>query len=559
MSKYQPTTIHDALDCVNSGRWLLPAFQREYVWKHEQVEMLFDSLMQGYPIGTLLFWQLSEESFKKYSFYRLIREYKEQYRTRADGQYTALGRVDFAILDGQQRLTSLYIGLCGTYAYRKKYAWAVNNENNYPTRRLYLDISRTYENDEDGKRYHFEFLAGHEEDLFHDDERLWLRVGVVMKLDYDARWQFAVDNGLTHEQTKILDRLWDLVWERDVICYYRETTPSPDVAVDVFSRINSGGTRLYMPQILMAMTIAGWQKREARNEIGSLVDEVNGMEFYISEDYVLKAFLYLFNANVKFRIANFDSDFIRTTEEEWPQVREAIVNMFALIKSYGLKHGNIPSYYTTLPMLYYLYWTSHYKGIVGAVMYEGERLVMKRWLLKSLLLRTFGYRSDTALRAARRVLKSKEWLTFPAIEIEQELGQKVTDEAFYEQVLATQYDSRQAWVVMSLLYSDLQYENVHYELDHLHPRVLFDKDTMAWEEYNSVLNLQMLSESENHGKSGKPLEQWVNEKTASCDRDGFLESRLIPAYVDLSVQHFPEFIAKRKKMLVKRLKAVVSL
>ena len=52
-------TIKDALDAVSKNHYVLPAIQREFVWKPEQICRLFDSLMQGYPFGTFLFWRKS--------------------------------------------------------------------------------------------------------------------------------------------------------------------------------------------------------------------------------------------------------------------------------------------------------------------------------------------------------------------------------------------------------------------------------------------------------------------------------------------------------------------
>ena len=542
---------------VQGGQLLLPAFQRDFVWKHEQVEMLFDSLMRGYPISSMLFWRLQEDSGKKYRFYRFLSSYTEKHRTRSEEVKQYLTHADYAVLDGQQRLTALNIGLCGTYAYRKKYAWEKYSENSYPTRRLYLDISRRYVDDEDGKEYHFEFLSNHNEDLFDDGDKRWLRVGVVLELNKDRKWDFATEHGLSHVQTQILDDLWDMVWKEDVINYCEEETEDPDVAVDVFSRINSGGTRLPMSDILMAMTVACWQKREARNEIGQLVDEVNRMGFYIGGEYVLKAFLYLFNSDVRFRIANFNNDFILKCEEEWPQVRDAIVSLFALVRSFGLDHGRIVSYYTTLPILYHLYRGSKYKGIVDSSIYKDERIIIKRWLMKSLLLHSFSYRSDGMLRRARNVLEERHWEVFPAIEIERELHQNVTDEDFYDTVLGCQYESRQAWMVLSLLYYDFQLENTRYAADHLHPRASFDKERMDWQTYNSILNLQLIPESENMSKGIMPLAEWVDKKTAPYDRDGFLERHLIPSEVDLSLGNVDEFLKARKQLLTEKLKIVI--
>lgn len=113
-----PITITDAIRRIRERRLLLPAIQREFVWSHPKVEWLFDSLLQEYPIGSFLFWEVRDSKSKTdYKYYEFLRDYRERYRTE-NPEFNTAGHIDFdAVLDGQQRLTSLYIGLCGTYAY----------------------------------------------------------------------------------------------------------------------------------------------------------------------------------------------------------------------------------------------------------------------------------------------------------------------------------------------------------------------------------------------------------------------------------------------------------
>ena len=59
MSYYLPISIKQVIDKIDYSQYLLPAIQREFVWKSYHIELLFDSLMRNYPIGSLLMWKES--------------------------------------------------------------------------------------------------------------------------------------------------------------------------------------------------------------------------------------------------------------------------------------------------------------------------------------------------------------------------------------------------------------------------------------------------------------------------------------------------------------------
>ena len=76
----------------------------------------------------------------EYRFYEFLKEYREFYNEN-NGEINTTGVHDFmAVIDGQQRLTSLYIGFRGTYAYKMPRKWWKNNEDSLPTRTLYLNL-----------------------------------------------------------------------------------------------------------------------------------------------------------------------------------------------------------------------------------------------------------------------------------------------------------------------------------------------------------------------------------------------------------------------------------
>lgn len=65
-----PITIAQAIERIHRNEYLLPAFQRDFVWSAEQIEKLFDSLMKGYPISSMLFWKVKVIiSANRYHFY----------------------------------------------------------------------------------------------------------------------------------------------------------------------------------------------------------------------------------------------------------------------------------------------------------------------------------------------------------------------------------------------------------------------------------------------------------------------------------------------------------
>lgn len=78
MSFQTPLTIKEVIENIHRKKYILPAIQREFVWNTDQIERLFDSLMQGYPVGSFLFWYVNKEKSKDFQFYEFIREYHEK-------------------------------------------------------------------------------------------------------------------------------------------------------------------------------------------------------------------------------------------------------------------------------------------------------------------------------------------------------------------------------------------------------------------------------------------------------------------------------------------------
>lgn len=574
-----PITIAQAIERIHRNEYLLPAFQRDFVWSAEQIEKLFDSLMKGYPISSMLFWKVRGGTKTDFRFYKFLSAFIQYHWICNDPIPTDNINDFYAVLDGQQRLTSLYIGLCGSYAYkdyRKRWDYS---EYNFPTRHLYFNISRKYTQEESDREFIFSFVdknISKEKDLFIDkSNEKWFRVGKILALHQDYNYgidEFAEDNNIDKESKRLLRLLDNVIHTKLNINFYEEDEQKPDKAVNIFIRINSGGTALSFSDILMSIAIANCKQMDAKTEIKNLVEHVRSKGFNISHDFILKSFLYLYHKDVRSLITSFNLGFIELVENNWTRIRDAVSNLFDLLRSFGLTDFTMTSYNAAMPILYYLYHKDIYQDFYKKMGNREDCEIIKKWLFSILLRRAFGASADSVLAQSRRAYTTditgsyiKETVTlFPATEINSEI-RKLSDvgDDFIEDLLYSQKDSRYSFPILAMMYPNLDYRNNNFHQDHLHPASAYndleekDKEKYGWQVYNSILNLQMLDANENESKNAKPLEKWVSEQTRNKDMRKFMEDHLIPD-TDLSLSNFSDFIEKRKAMLVQRIRKMIN-
>ncbi len=406
----QPITVVEALTEIEKRRYLLPAIQREFVWSQRQVAALFDSIMRGYPIGSFLFWQVDKDRRSDYQFYEFIRDYHE--KDNAHNQPAAHdGDGLTAVLDGQQRLTALYIGLMGSYAARQKGKWW-NNPGAFPKRHLYLDLLHE-EEDWDGG-YSFRFLT--DEEAKSSDGHHWFRVGQVMGftglLDINT---YLIDAGIANNlfASKALIGLYESLMTREIIPYFLEKAPDLDKVLNIFIRMNSGGTPLSYSDLLLSVATAQWGKGNAREQINTLVDELNGMSgqgFAFDKDLVLKASLVLTDhGDIRFKVTNFTSSTAEKIEKEWATISLALRRAVELAASFGFNGQTLTSNNSIIPIAYYLLKRNVlHVNYTEKNAYAADRLVIRRWLLTSLLKGIYGDAADTLLSAIRDVLSKAD-------------------------------------------------------------------------------------------------------------------------------------------------------
>lgn len=569
MSFQTPITIAQAINNIEQNHYLLPAIQREFEWSHTKIEWLFDSIMRNYPISSFLFWRVEGETRKKYKFYKFLRDYKEVYHTHNE-EFPTDSHNDFtAVLDGQQRLTSLLIGLRGTYAYRTPRLREENTERVYPTRHLYLNIEHPLDNEEDGRIYEFKFLK---ESEVESQPNKWFKVSKILSLADNFEFnQYLSANNLNQNEFawRSLSILQNVIHAKPIINYFLETEQSLDKALNIFIRINSGGEPLSFSDLIMSIAVANWTNRNARKEITTLVDNVRDKGYRITKDFILKTFLFLHSNDIRFRSTNFSTDNAIKFEKEWDKIRDAIQSIFDLVRTYGFTDLTLTSKNALIPIIYYVYHKNIYCDYSTKIQFEDDRLVIKKWLHTVLIKRIFGSQADNLLSQIRRAFTSNlsvnpiefDTPTFPNQRIyeniKMELG--ISDE-FIDGILGLQKDDMYTFSVLALLYPHLDYKNNNFHKDHLHPKSQFESDSgnlISPTIYNSIVNLQMLDANENMSKNDLRLSEWVNAQTSTENREKFLENHLIPN-VELDFSNAEHFFDTRKLLLASKLKEVLN-
>ncbi len=579
MAFVEPITIKEAIESIHRKNYLLPAIQREFVWSTDQIERLFDSLMRDYPINSFLFWAVDKANISNYQFYEFIREYHER-DSRHNPKADLNGETGItAILDGQQRLTSLYIGLKGTYAYRlPRKRW--DNDSAFPKRKLCLNLLFPAENGD--LEYDFRFLTKSEYE-YRDNDHFWFIVGDILDLEKPAEInKYLIQNGLLKLSddrasfaNETLYKLWEVIHKNKSINFFLEKDESLDKVLNIFIRVNSGGTQLSYSDLLLSIATAQWKEKDAREEITSFVEEINsiGDGFNINKDFVLKSCLVLSDfRDIAFKVDNFNQQNMIKIEKSWDDISESIKSAFLLLSSFGYHRDTLTSNNAIIPIAYYLKKIGNPENFFIASKYETDRRMIFKWLVIVLLKRIFSGQPDNVLRPIREVISSSV-NGFPYADIFDKLKGTPKSLSFDEDEISNlfyyQYGQAYTYSILAFIYPSLDFRNKFHQ-DHIFPKSLFttkrlqkygipDADIQYYlENFNCIANLQLLEGIPNQEKSGKEFSKWILEKYPNeNDRKQYMARHYIPD-CSLEMTNFREFIEKRKKLIADAFKNLIE-
>jgi len=259
--------ISTILDHIDSGHMALPEFQRGYVWNRDQVRGLFDSLYRRHPVGGLLVWATESKTADH----------------RGEGPLAA-GVVKL-LLDGQQRMTSLYGVVRG-----RAPKFFDGNAQAFTGLRFHLETET------------FAFY----QPLKMQDDPLWVDVTVLMQKGTAGLGEFVsrltTVPELAPKVGDYVSRLSRLLGIVEVDLHNEEVTgpdKTLDVVVDIFNRVNSGGTKLSKGDLALAKICADWP--EARDTMKAKLKEWTQADFHFNLDWLLRSVNTTLTGEAKFQ------------------------------------------------------------------------------------------------------------------------------------------------------------------------------------------------------------------------------------------------------------------
>lgn len=577
---YKPETVASAVLHLN-GNYFLPAIQREFVWGPEKIEQLFDSLLRGYPISSFLFWQLRPENRDRWQIYKFIEDAKQGGSHNSLANTAGVQQLTL-VLDGQQRLTSLLIGLKGSYTVKKKYK-RKHSPGAWSKQRLYMNLLSDPKtaDEEQGLRYDFSFSEDKPTD---DATHSWFRVGKILDFQSEEefyKFQTSEEDNLPGTTTRDgarrfrsnLERLYRAVWKDESIAVHTETDQDYDRVLDIFVRANDGGVKLSKSDLLLSMVTSQWGGLNAREQIYNFVDHLNdglSAKNNLDKDFLMKTCLVLSELPVRYAVENFNNQNLETIKGNWDRIREATEVAVSLTNSFGIDRDTLLSANALIPIIYFIFLQPSFKAGGSTDFDVRSRENIRVWLEASLLRNVFSGQADTILGRARNVLKATpQGSPFPSNTLSAELGKVGSTTSFdvsaIDEVMDLCYGERRTYLALGLLYDDTFWK-FHPHVDHIFPQNLFTKRRMnergiapaeqekLAELSNRLGNLQILTAQENQEKSGAEFAVWIKSRGK-----GFLDRQLIPATETLwELSSFEAFIDAREKLIRKRLQSLFT-
>ncbi len=509
--------ISTILDQIDIGSMALPEFQRGYVWNRDQVRKLMSSLYRKHPVGSLLVWVTKTEGAD----------------ARGDGQLTP-GSVKL-ILDGQQRITSLY-GIIRGHEPR------FFDGDRKAFEGLYFSLE-----DET-----FEFYAP----LKMRDNPHWISVTDLMKTGAgEAISKIAVNPEMSANLTQYITRLNAIDSIKQVELHIDEVTGEDktiDVVVDIFNNVNSGGTKLSKGDLALAKICAEWP--DARNAMKLRLAKWKAAGFgNLKLEWLMRCINAIITGEALF--SHLSDVEVETFKSGLTKAEKSIDFLLNLVSSrLGLDHDRVLGSRYSFPLL------ARYVDERGGRLNDPrERDKLLYWYIHTFLWGRYAGSTESILSQDLRALRS----TAPLDQLIGLLSQNRGDlrirendflgwsmgARFYPLLyMMTRTGHARDWNTGIKLSGHLLGRLSGLEVHHIFPKDLLYKSDYARSDVNALANFTFLTKETNLLVTNRNPSEYLEEFDAR--NPGVLESHWIPMDRNLwQMENYEDFLAVRRELL----------
>lgn len=559
MGNYSDTSIINLIEKINED-YFLPDIQREFVWTAEdKIYDFFDSILRGYPIGTLLFWETKLDTIEEDNITVLKFISKSTEKNESVNKENLIRKKIILVLDGQQRLTTLYLAFNGCFEdnFRKKLR----------KRYLYFNLLSNNKNKKEINERNFEFkLIEDTKPYFLESDKLWHRVSLFWKncneiTKSQYRKQIIKDTNLSLDDQEdiISDNIlqFNNVITHSLLSYYMiDENKNDEEALEIFVRVNSGGEKLTKSDLLFSKIKQYWKDGSevinAREEFDELLNNINGVnEFDFDKDFILKTALVITSTEIKYNLKSFNKETVFKIKDNWNSINKSINCVVRFAKSIGINNSKVLSSTVALiPLIYYVF-KNDIKEIDPTTK---DYSLMKKYTYIVLLNSVYSSQTDQLLSETRATIDANKESQFPLQEILKILGLRANirkNEELYEFFKNIKYQSSANRLLLNLLYPNI---NSDYQEDHMYPRSKmlkkYDRKLV-----NNIGNIQPLGAYTNKNKTNMKFSEWLSQPNRD---EEYKQLNYIPEMISYDDDHFEEFIEKRRQLIFERLKTYLD-
>lgn len=509
--------ISTILDHIDSGHMALPEFQRGYVWSGDQVRGLFGSLYRRHPVGGLLVWATQSDN-----------------ATYRGDQALAPGIVKL-LLDGQQRMTSLYGVIRG-----KPPQFFDGNAKAFTNLHFHLE------------KEDFQFY----QPILMRDDPLWIDVSALFKGGNDGLGAMIAGLATKPElATRIGDyagRLTRLLGIRDISLHIEEITGpdmTVDVVVDIFNKVNSGGTKLSKGDLALAKICADWP--EARASMKTRLNQWRQAGYSFTLDWLLRSVNTVLTGEAKFiHLHERSAEEVQGALAKAGGHVDAIVNMIA--NRLGLDHDRVFFARGAVPVM------ARFLDQHGGNLGQAERDKLLFWYVQAGMWGRFSGSTESYIDADLEALnvggldalldKTRLWHGGLRVEAGHFSGWSLGARFYPILYMITRMGGARDWGNGLPLKAQLLGKMSSLEVHHIFPKARLYDAGFGRAEVNALANFCFLTKGTNLNISDERPEVYFEE--VEQQHPGALASQWIPMDKALwRIDRYQDFLAARRELL----------